>query len=127
MKGSYIVIALRGNVWLFYPAAKSALMAAGWGDEESLQSGPLNPYYDSDQYLEYPDFVRRNLARLNEDILDLDFIEEMISWADEQTPLPGAILVFLPGMAVLVSACEVLLYMVVQDQEACRPAQLAEQ
>ena len=84
-------------------------MAAGWGDEESLPSGPLNPYYDSDQYLEYPDSVRRNLARLNEDSLDLDFIEEMISWADDQTPLPGAILVFLPGVHSFARDCKRLL------------------
>lgn len=82
----------RGN------AGKAALMAAGWGDDEALSSSVLNPNYDPDIYAEYPERARKNLARLNEDVVDLDLIEELIGWADEQTPLPGAILVFLPGM-----------------------------
>lgn len=82
----------RGN------AGKAALMAAGWGDDESLGASVLNPNYDPELYADYPDRTRKNLARLNEDVLDLDLIEELIGWADEETPLPGAILVFLPGM-----------------------------
>lgn len=87
----------RGN------SGKAALMAAGWGDDESLGSSVLNPNYDADLYADYPDRTRKNLARLNEDMLDLDLIEELIGWADEGTPLPGAILVFLPGMGEITS------------------------
>jgi ATP-dependent RNA helicase DHX29 len=63
----------RGN------AGKAALMAAGWGDDEGLGVGSsvLNPEYDPEVYAEYPDRTRRNLARLNEDVLDLDLIEEV--------------------------------------------------
>lgn len=90
----------RGN------AGKAALLAAGWGDEESLHSGALNPWYDPDRFAAYPERVRKNLAKLNEEVLDLDFIEELISWADEETPLPGAILVFLPGMGEISALME---------------------
>ena len=81
-------------------AGKAALMAAGWGDAEGLAGGGsvLNPSYDPELYAEYPERVRRNLARLNEEVLDLELVEDCIAWADETTPLPGAILVFLPGM-----------------------------
>jgi ATP-dependent RNA helicase DHX29 len=73
-------------------------LAAGWGDEQALGPDVLNPSYDYDLYAQYPERVRKNLARLNEDVLDLDLLEELISWVDEETPLPGAILVFLPGI-----------------------------
>jgi ATP-dependent RNA helicase DHX29 len=77
-------------------------MAAGWGDDEQMGlsgfGSILNPHYDPEAYAEYPERTRRNLARLNEEVLDLELIEDVISWADEETPLPGAILVFLPGM-----------------------------
>eukprot|EP00775_Hariotina_reticulata_P003028 gene3028-3309_t len=82
----------RGN------AGKAALLAAGWGDEEALSTGVLNPSYEYDLYAQYPERVRKNLARLNEEVLDLDLLEELISWVDEETPLLGAILVFLPGI-----------------------------
>lgn len=87
-------------------AGRAALLNAGWGDEEALQTSALNPNYDPEVYAEYPANVRKNLARLNEDVLDLDFVEELISWADEQTPLPGAILVFLPGMGEISALME---------------------
>lgn len=61
----------RGN------AGKAALMAAGWGDDEGLGGSVLNPNYDPEVYAGYSDRARRNLARLNEDVLDLDLIEEV--------------------------------------------------
>lgn len=42
------------------------LLSSGWGDEEA-GGGPLNPYYQPEQYQQYEPLVRRNLARLDED------------------------------------------------------------
>jgi hypothetical protein len=40
--------------------------------------------------------VRRNLRRLDEDVLDVDLLEALVLHIHESQP-PGAILVFLPG------------------------------
>jgi hypothetical protein len=60
-------------------------MAAGWGDDEGGGGGGsvLNPSYDHELYGAYSDRTRRNLGRLNEEVLDLDLIEELIGWAGE--------------------------------------------
>lgn len=42
--------------------------------------------------------TRRNLARVDEDRIDFDLLEELVTAIDEGQG-PGAVLVFLPGMA----------------------------
>ncbi|CAM6089460.1 unnamed protein product [Calypogeia fissa] len=74
------------------------LVQSGWGDDQSLEDVPVNPLYDEDMYMEYSQRTRSNLARLNEDVIDYDLIEDLIIHLDEEGE-PGAILVFLPGMA----------------------------
>ena len=69
-------------------------MAQGWGDEEGQET--LNPHYDPDLYSEYSPAVRRNLRRVNEDRIDMELIEALVTHIDESEP-EGAILVFLPG------------------------------
>jgi hypothetical protein len=60
--------------------SKGALVAAGWGDDDG-DGGPLNPAYDAELYAGYPERVRRNLRRVNEEVLDLDLIEDLVAWA----------------------------------------------
>jgi len=76
-----------------------ALVAQGWGDEEGQEI--LNPGYDPDLYSEYGPAVRRNLGRVNEDRIDMDLIEALVTYIDE-TEAEGAILIFLPGVCVCV-------------------------
>ena len=73
-------------------------MAQGWGDEEGQET--LNPYYDPDLYSEYSPAVCRNLRRVNEDRIDMELIETLVTHIDETEP-EGAILVFLPGTGVM--------------------------
>ena len=45
-------------------------MQAGWGDE-GADVGPLNPHFDAEAYQEYSQATRRNLARLDENRIEL--------------------------------------------------------
>ncbi|KAG8368831.1 hypothetical protein BUALT_Bualt15G0087700 [Buddleja alternifolia] len=77
---------------------KKNLVLSGWGDESLLSEEIINPYYIPSDYLNYSEQTRQNLRRLNEDIIDYDLLEDLVSHVDE-TYAEGAILVFLPGVA----------------------------
>lgn len=88
-----------------------AMVAGGWGDEIHDATGEevLNPYVkdmiekDPDALASYSARTRRNLARLNEEMIDYDLLEELVGQIHE-TQSPGAVLVFLPGMGEIVRA-----------------------
>lgn len=69
---------------------------SGWGDDEADEI--LNPNYDEEQYEDYSISVKRNMARVNEDRIDFDLLEDLVGYIHENEE-QGAILVFLPGMA----------------------------
>ena len=71
------------------------LMQAGWGDE-GADVGPLNPHFDADMYQDYGPSTRRNLARMDENRIDFDLLEELVGHIDASYD-EGAVLVFLPG------------------------------
>eukprot|EP00873_Tetraselmis_striata_P037555 jgi/Tetstr1/457819/TSEL_044364.t1 len=74
---------------------KARLLRSGWGDDAG--DAPLNRDYDPERYAHLPDYVRRNLGRVNEQRIDFELLEELIGHIDEAFE-EGAILVFLPGM-----------------------------
>ncbi|WOL11159.1 DExH-box ATP-dependent RNA helicase DExH7, chloroplastic isoform X3 [Canna indica] len=77
---------------------KRNIVLSSWGDESLLSEDYVNPYYMPDQYQSYSERTRQNLKRLNEDVIDFDLLEDLICFIDGNYP-PGAILVFLPGVA----------------------------
>ncbi|XP_039818314.1 DExH-box ATP-dependent RNA helicase DExH7, chloroplastic-like isoform X2 [Panicum virgatum] len=77
---------------------KKNLVLSSWGDESTLSEGYVNPHYVSDYYKSYSERTNQNLKRLNEDVIDFDLLEDLICFIDENCP-PGALLVFLPGVA----------------------------
>lgn len=77
---------------------KKNLVLSSWGDESVLSEDYVNPHYTSDCYQSYSERTNQNLKRLNEDVIDLDLLEDLICYIDENCP-PGAVLVFLPGVA----------------------------
>ncbi|KAL6885885.1 hypothetical protein ACP4OV_010146 [Aristida adscensionis] len=77
---------------------KRNLVLSSWGDESTLSEGYVNPHYTSDYYKSYSEITNQNLKRLNEDVIDFDLLEDLICYIDENFP-PGAVLVFLPGVA----------------------------
>lgn len=79
------------------------LMQAGWGDE-GADVGPLNPHFDADAYQDYSQSTRRNLARLDENRIDFDLLEELVGHIDASYD-DGAVLVFLPGEPQSTRAC----------------------
>lgn len=80
---------------------------AGWGDDaQDPLDAPLNPHFTREGLEEYSKSTLRNLARLDEDRIDFDLLEELVTHIDQEYG-DGAILVFLPGMATL----DALMYM----------------
>jgi ATP-dependent RNA helicase DHX29 len=77
-------------------ARNRAAVRSGWGDDEADEI--LNPNYDEEQYEGYTISVKRNMARVNEDRIDFDLLEDLVGYIHENEE-QGAILVFLPGMA----------------------------
>ncbi|KAJ8476961.1 hypothetical protein OPV22_020688 [Ensete ventricosum] len=77
---------------------KKNIVLSSWGDESLLSEDYVNPHYIPNGYASYSDRTRQNLKRLNEDVIDFDLLEDLICFIDENYP-PGAILVFLPGVA----------------------------
>ncbi len=71
---------------------------AGWGDDarDPLEA-PLNPHFSQEALSQYSSSTQRNLARLDEDRIDFDLLEELVTYIDQEYG-DGAILVFLPGM-----------------------------
>ncbi|KAL2644845.1 hypothetical protein R1flu_012432 [Riccia fluitans] len=74
------------------------LVLSGWGDDSTLEEAAVNPLYDRSLYPHSTEKTRKNLAALNEDVIDYDLLEDLIIHIDDEGE-PGAILVFLPGMA----------------------------
>ncbi|CAM0904619.1 unnamed protein product [Alopecurus aequalis] len=74
------------------------LVLSSWGDESMLSENYVNPHYTFDFYQSYSERTNQNLKRLNEDVIDFDLLEDLICYIDENCP-PGAVLVFLPGVA----------------------------
>nr|CAB3484538.1 unnamed protein product [Digitaria exilis] len=77
---------------------KKNLVLSSWGDESTLSEGYVNPHYISDHYKSYSERTNQNLKHVNEDVIDFDLLEDLICYIDENCP-PGALLVFLPGVA----------------------------
>lgn len=76
-------------------------MQAGWGDDaQDPLDAPLNPHFAREGLEDYSKSTLRNLARLDEDRIDFDLLEELVTYIDQEYG-DGAILVFLPGMATL--------------------------
>jgi hypothetical protein len=70
---------------------------AGWGDDQQDPlHAPLNPQFDPQGLQDYSLATQRNLARLDEDAIDYDLLEELVAYIDQVYEW-GAILVFLPG------------------------------
>jgi ATP-dependent RNA helicase DHX29 len=87
-----------------------AMVAGGWGDEADGASGEgfevLNPYVkdmNADVLGSYSLSTRRNLARVNDEVIDFDLLEALLGYIHE-TQDPGAVLVFLPGMGEILRA-----------------------
>ncbi len=73
------------------------LLQGGWGDDATDPLvAPLNPHFSPDDYAEYSTATQRNLARMDEDKIDYDLLEELVAFIDAEHE-EGAILVFLPG------------------------------
>lgn len=77
---------------------KRNLTMSSWGDETLLYEDYINPHYVSEHYQSFSERTQLNLKSLNEDMIDFDLLEDLIYHIDETYP-PGAILVFLPGVA----------------------------
>ncbi|VVA94125.1 unnamed protein product [Arabis nemorensis] len=77
---------------------KKNLMLAGWGDNYLVSEDCLNSSYVSSSYENYCGRTRKNLERLNENVIDYELLEELICHIDD-TSEEGAILVFMPGMS----------------------------
>ena len=72
-------------------------LQAGWGDDaQDPLEAPLNPHFNQEDLAEYSSSTQRNIARLDEDRIDYDLLEELVTYID-QNHGEGAILVFLPG------------------------------
>ncbi|GAB4817860.1 hypothetical protein N2152v2_004906 [Parachlorella kessleri] len=85
-------------------ASKQTLVRSGWGDAEA-DVGVLNPHYQEDHYDRYSAHTRRNLARLDEDRIDYDLLEDLVAHIDSEKE-EGAVLVFLPGMGEITALHE---------------------
>ncbi len=53
--------------------------------------------------------VRRNLARVNEEAIDFDLLEELLAHVHDDPQHDGAVLVFLPGKCPELAAAFLLL------------------
>ena len=81
--------------YVWRSAKPHAPVQAGWGDDEA-DAAPLNPAYDAARYGQYGPSTRRNLARVDENRIDYDLLEELVAHIHASCE-EGAILVFLPG------------------------------
>ncbi|KAJ4756658.1 ATP-dependent RNA helicase [Rhynchospora pubera] len=77
---------------------KKNLVLSSWGDDSILSDEYINPNYIAGSYEAYSERTHQNLKRVNEDVVDFDLLEDLVCYIDENYP-PGAILVFLPGVA----------------------------
>ncbi|DBA76164.1 TPA: hypothetical protein ACH3X1_009895 [Trebouxia sp. C0004] len=85
---------------------RQGLLRAGWGDDarDPLEA-PLNPHFSQEALNQYSSSTQRNIARLDEDRIDFDLLEELVSYIDQEYG-DGAILVFLPGIGEISSLQE---------------------
>ena len=81
-------------------------LQAGWGDEEA-GARASNPHYNPELYASYSAKVRKNLAHLDENRIDYELLEELLTQLAAD-PAEGAILLFLPGGSLLLSIQGVL-------------------
>jgi len=73
-------------------------LQAGWGDDaRDPLDAPLNPHFSQEALSQYSSSTQRNIARLDEDRIDFDLLEELVTYIDQEYG-DGAILVFLPGI-----------------------------
>lgn len=80
-----------------YPCTHVPWLQAGWGDDaRDPLDAPLNPHFKHEDLSQYSRSTQRNLARLDEDRIDFDLLEELVTYIDQEYG-DGAILVFLPG------------------------------
>ncbi|KAL3158036.1 hypothetical protein ABBQ32_011644 [Trebouxia sp. C0010 RCD-2024] len=85
---------------------RQGLLRAGWGDDaQDPLDAPLNPHFTREGLEEYSRSTLRNLARLDEDRIDFDLLEELVTYIDQEYG-DGAILVFLPGIGEISSLQE---------------------
>ena len=74
----------------------------GWGDD-AADAAAANPHFSHELYKHLSKSARRNLAMVDETIIDYELVEAVIDLIDAQHG-PGAVLVFLPGLASLLNA-----------------------
>ena len=70
-------------------------MQEGWGDD-AAGADAANPHYSHELYKGLSKSARRNLAMVDETIIDYELIEAVIEHIDAHHG-EGAVLVFLPG------------------------------
>lgn len=75
----------------------------GWGDD-AADAAAANPHFSHELYKHLSKSARRNLAMVDETIIDYELVETVIDLIDAQHG-PGAVLVFLPGTASLLCIC----------------------
>ncbi|CAI9103779.1 OLC1v1002330C1 [Oldenlandia corymbosa var. corymbosa] len=77
---------------------KKNLVLSSWGDESLLSEDLINPHYVPSNYTSFSEQTRKNLRKLNEEVIDYDLLEDLICFIDKSYP-EGAVLIFLPGVA----------------------------
>ena len=91
---------------MHFGAQMWVICQAGWGDDEA-GAGASNPHYNPELYASYSANVRKNLAHLDENRIDYELLEELVTKLAED-PAEGAILLFLPGGSLPLSIQDVL-------------------
>ncbi len=71
------------------------ILQDGWGDD-AASAEAANPHYSHELYKGRSESTRRNLAMVDETIIDYELIETVIEHIDANHG-EGAVLVFLPG------------------------------
>ena len=70
----------------------------GGGGDDKGDGAALNKHYDPELYAGYSPATRRNLARLDENRIDYDLLDELVCHLAGSSE-DVAILVFLPGLS----------------------------
>eukprot|EP01063_Lacrimia_lanifica_P029149 TRINITY_DN4399_c1_g2_i1.p1 TRINITY_DN4399_c1_g2~~TRINITY_DN4399_c1_g2_i1.p1 ORF type:complete len:779 (+),score=305.04 TRINITY_DN4399_c1_g2_i1:120-2339(+) len=83
-------------------------------DADDWEVNPRNPRFKARRYEGYPVSVQRNLAMVNEDVLDHDLVVATVDHIDAHAP-PGAVLVFVPGYANIQLLTDLLVHGVRHD------------
>mmetsp|Transcript_22420 Transcript_22420/g.76149 ORF Transcript_22420/g.76149 Transcript_22420/m.76149 type:complete len:1472 (+) Transcript_22420:20-4435(+) len=75
---------------------EQALLEEGWGADD--QTTVLNPNYDENTYAHLGKRARLSLQRVDEERIDYDVLEELLTHLHRTSADDGAFLVFLPGI-----------------------------